>query len=79
MFKPPVAPPRYFLIWRLSFFLGFRISLRDVGFHANTEGFQGSVPLLPHLCPLSVLKRGGGGGMGYIWKALEKGFSEMYG
>ena len=21
---------------------------------ANTQGFQGSVPLLPHLCPLSI-------------------------
>ena len=30
------------------------ISLGDVRFHANTECFQGSVPLLPHLCPLSV-------------------------
>ena len=52
------------------------ISLRDVESRANTERFQGSVPLLPHLCPLSVLK---GGYMGYIRKALEKGFSEMYG
>ena len=30
------------------------ISLWDVTFHANTERFRGSVPLLPHLCPLSV-------------------------
>ena len=30
------------------------ISLWDVTFHANTERFRGLVPLLPHLCPLSV-------------------------
>ena len=47
----------------------------DTAFHANTERFQGLVPLLPHLCPLSVPKVGY---VGYIWKALEKGFSEMY-
>ena len=47
------------------------ISLGDTGFHANTECFQGLVPLLPHLRPLSVPK-GGGGYVGYIWKALEK-------
>ena len=34
------------------------------------------MPLLPYLCPLSVPK--GGGYVGYIRKALEKGFSEMY-
>ena len=32
------------------------ISLRDTGFHANTERFQGLVPFLPHLCPLTVPK-----------------------
>ena len=31
------------------------ISLWDVGFGANTERFQGLVPLWFHLCPLSVL------------------------
>ena len=31
-----------------------RISLWDVRFHANTERFQGLVPLWSHLCPLSV-------------------------
>ena len=51
------------------------ISLWDTVFGANTERFQGLVPLLPHLCPLSVPK---GGVCGYIWKALEKGFLEMY-
>ena len=30
------------------------ISLWDVQFHANTERFQGLVPLWSHLCPLSV-------------------------
>ena len=30
------------------------ISLGDVRFHANTERFQGLVPLWSHLCPLSV-------------------------
>ena len=30
------------------------ISLWDVRFHANTERFQGLVPLWSHLCPLSV-------------------------
>ena len=49
------------------------ISLGDIRFCANTERFQGSVTLLPHLCPLSVPK-GGGGYVGYIRKALEKGF-----
>ena len=29
-------------------------SLGDVRFHANTERFQGLVPLWSHLCPLSV-------------------------
>ena len=36
------------------------ISRGDVRFRANTERFQGSVPLLPQLCPLSVPKGGGG-------------------
>ena len=35
--------------------------------------------LLPHLCLLSALYGGGGGHVGYIRKALEKGFLEMYG
>ena len=35
------------------------ISLGVFAFHANTERFQGLVPLLPHLCPLSVPKGGG--------------------
>ena len=30
------------------------ISLGDVADYANFVGFRGSVPLLPHLCPLSV-------------------------
>ena len=34
------------------------ISLRDIRFGANTERFQGLVPLSPHLCPLSVPKEG---------------------
>ena len=49
------------------------ISLGAVVFHANTERFQGLVPLLLHLCPLSVPK---GGYVGYIRKALEKGYLE---
>ena len=58
--------------WDLQFLLGFHrcnsmllplgfdgcISLWDVRFGANTERFQGSVPLSPHLCPLSVPKGG---------------------
>ena len=51
----------------------WRISLEVVGFYARTERFQGLVPLLPHLCPVSV-PRGGGGGVGYIRKAREKGY-----
>ena len=55
----------------------FSIALWDVQFHANTERFQGLVPLWSHLCPLSVQLGGGGGGyVGHIRKALEKGFSE---
>ena len=46
-----------------------------VGFYANTERFQGLVPLLPYLCPLSV-PRGRGGYVGYIRKALEKVYLE---
>ena len=34
--------------------VGQCISLGDVRFHANTERFQGLVPLWSHLCPLSV-------------------------
>ena len=52
-----------------------QISLGDVRFRANTERFQGSVPLLPHLCPLSVPNRGGRY-VGYIRKALENGYLE---
>ena len=37
------------------------------------ERFQGSVPLLPHLCLLSVPK---GGGVGYVRKALGQGYLE---
>ena len=46
------------------------ISLGDTGFHANTECFQGLVPLLPHLRPLSVPK-GGGGMWGIFGKPLK--------
>ena len=46
------------------------ISLWDTAFGANTERFQGLVPLLPHLCPK------GGGYVGYIRKALQKGYLE---
>ena len=35
-----------------------RISLGDGGEHANFLGFRGSVPLLPHLCQLSVREVG---------------------
>ena len=31
-----------------------RISLGDGADYANIVGFRGLVPLLPHLCPLSV-------------------------
>ena len=34
------------------------ISLGIGAVGANTEGFWGSVPLLPHVCPLSVQKGG---------------------
>ena len=37
------------------------VSLGDVDIYANTEGFQDSVPWLPHLCPLSVPVGWGGG------------------
>ena len=39
------------------------ISLWDVQLHANTERFQGLVPLWSHLCPLSVQL---GGGLGWV-------------
>ena len=45
---------------------GACISLWDTAFGANTERFQGLVPLLPHLCPLSVPKGGGGGMWGIL-------------
>ena len=51
------------------------ISLGDVEESANFVCFMGLLPLLPHLCPLSVLYGGGGYG-GYIQKALEKGYSK---
>ena len=38
----------------LSLSLFLSLSLWDVRFHANTERFQGLVPLWSHLCPLSV-------------------------
>ena len=43
---------------------------------ANFVRFRGSQPSLPQLCPVSVW---GGGGMGYIWKALEKGYLDTLG
>ena len=49
------------------------ISLDDVENCANSVGFRGSLPLLPHLCPLSVPEVGY---VGYVRKALEKGYSE---
>ena len=52
------------------------ISLWDNNITANTERFQGLVPLLPRFCPLSVPNGGGGGYVGYIWKALQKGYLE---
>ena len=64
------------LLYTVSTRLGCRyMSLGDVAFYANMGRFQGSVLLWPHLCMLSVLK-GGGGSVGYIWKALEKGYLE---
>ena len=39
---------------RTALTMMFDISLGDIRFHANTERFQGLVPLWPHLCPLSV-------------------------
>ena len=53
---------------------GISLSIRNEG--ANMEDFQGSVLVLPHLCPLSVSEVGYAE---YIRKALEEGFSEMYG
>ena len=52
-----------------------RISLGIGRFCANSVGFRWSLSLLPHLCPLCV-PCGGGGYVGYIRKALEKGYSE---
>ena len=46
------------------------ISLGIIDRCANSVGFRGSVPLLPHLCPLR------GGYVGCIRKALEKGHLE---
>ena len=69
--QPPNCPPKKaFKRPRCA------ISLRDGGFCAKFVLFRGSQPLLPHLCPVSVLV---GAYMGYIRKALEKGFPEMYG
>ena len=53
--------------------LCYTISLGDT---ENAVGFRGLVPLLPHLCPLSIL---GVGYVGYIRKALEKGFQNTPG
>ena len=53
------------------------ISLRDVRFGANTERCLGSVPLLPHLCPLSVPK-GGGGMWGIFGKPLKRATDDMF-
>ena len=47
---------------------GSSISLWDTAFGANTERFQGFLPLLPHLCPLSVPKGGG------MWGIFGKPF-----
>ena len=47
--------------------------LGAVEFCAGSVGFWGSMPLLPHLCPLSVPEVGY---VGYIRKALEKGYLE---
>ena len=54
------------------------ISLGDVGDCANSVGFRWSSSLLHYLCPRSVLYGGGGGYVGYIWKALEKGYLEHH-
>ena len=57
--------------------MGTHISRHGKG--ANTKHFCGSTTVLPLLCPLSVLKRGGGGRMGYIRKAFFKGYLEYPG
>ena len=44
------------------------IALGDVGFHANTERFRGSVPVLPHLRPPCVP----GGMWGRFGKPLKR-------
>ena len=57
--KHQCSPHRHLLIHgrrRLFHDVHTCISLWDAYFHANTEIFQGLVPLLPHLCPLSVPK-----------------------
>ena len=51
-----------------------RISLGDGTECANSVGFRGVVIIVPDLCPLCV--PWGGGYMGYIRKALEKGYLE---
>ena len=48
-------------------------TLHALGAYANSVGFQGLVPLLPHFCHLSVPEVGV---CGYIRKALEKGYLE---
>ena len=48
------------------------ISLGDGGDYANTERFQGSVPLLLRLCPLSVPEGGGGGMWGTFGKPSKR-------
>ena len=50
------------------------ISLGIGRFCANSVGFRWSSSLLPYLCPLCV--PWGGGYVGYIRKALEKGYLE---
>ena len=66
--QPPPPPPTYANAHDASFFpidserercfLPTYISLWDGTDPANTERFQGSDPLLPHLCSLSVPKVG---------------------
>ena len=61
---PSVAsPPPLGLIWlhcsaasqnNVLRVVAMTISLGDGADYANFVGFRGSVPLLPHLCPLSV-------------------------
>ena len=52
----PYGPPSISLSISLS--LSLSLSLWDTAFGANTKRFEGLVPLLPHLCPLSIPKGG---------------------